>query len=229
MRGIGVTAALGSVVALSFFYWSIGETDQPKVAPASAQATSVVVEKHQETPRKPAEKSPSINPLSSKQEFTDNLAKLSQALKNENLDTEELLHRILNEGYESVEAELSPQLQVQFKDLHKSARALNIQQLHRDGFSTEFFDIHPRMQMPPTIKTRRTDLREIDLPQQVQNFVDLVSESEKVFDEDIQEILSLCRRNRDCVEKSVTSWIDANHLLSERQLQTLESEMENQR
>lgn len=95
--------------------------------------------------------------------------------------------------------------------------------LQADGMSREFFDqTHPgAMQIAPWMQDRISHLERVSHSPEVSRFVSEKSAAHEVTDQDLRDLARLCKRGKDCMEKAVYQWINANHSFSEEQFDYL--------
>jgi len=151
------------------------------------------------------------------------LFQLAGAIDQHGLDAESLIDRAIAEPRADFLESLPDDIQFHFQEVYRVADEMAQHYLEQDGMHS--FDLSAHfVEEPLWIQARKQELAGLELSKEIQMFVDQISEAQEIRDEDVLEIISLCRGQTDCVDKSVQQWIDSNHLLTEGQFDLIEGE-----
>lgn len=86
-----------------------------------------------------------------------------------------------------------------------------------EGVDESFFE-REKATLPPQAASRAEALKHVALQPEVARFVRTKARAQRITDPDVEALLTLCHRQKDCVEASAIAWIDAHHLLTEQQI-----------
>ncbi len=145
-------------------------------------------------------------------ELRASVTELAQLIAKNHLNARKLQEGALEMPQEKFLAGLPEEVRPAYARVLKMVNEAQNSQLARDGKDRSFFtrakDAHA---MPTYVSRHLDDLAGVQLNPQVTDFVAQVGNADLVRDEDIRQLLSLCARRRDCVEKSAASWITKYH------------------
>ncbi len=156
------------------------------------------------------------------QAYNLSLGKLEKMVQSYGLDMRELTKQALANGFDKFTSDLPVPLQVQFKKVNAMARRLQDDFLAQDGMTRE--DIKPlKILKPAWVQNRENKLLTMNLQTTVRKLVETLKQQNDVATKDLGELINLCEKQRDCVEKAVYELINANHMLSPTQYNYIKS------
>lgn len=159
-----------------------------------------------------------------RQKFQESILNLSKVIRQRN-DNPNLLNEqyLLSESQEKFLSQLPPDLKEAYENVFQTSAALQKEILIQDGKSPDYFNSEKEAAPESWIVERAQELDSIELSSEIESFVQDVASSYEVLDEDVLELGRQCQGEQDCIEKSIKIWIDANHLLTEKQFQLAEN------
>lgn len=151
------------------------------------------------------------------------LYSISRELKKENVDLSKLSKLYMElDSREEFLNQLSPKIAMIYQTLFLTVDEINERQAKEAGIK---FTDYQALQMSPALAARAQDLDKVEFDPALEALVYRVADAPSVREEDIQDVLQLCRHQRDCVEASIKVWIDHHHLLSDQQLDWIEQSL----
>lgn len=132
----------------------------------------------------------------------------------------------INERYNLVSVDafyesLPENVRAAYKNLHGKIHDLQDLALEEDGVSKDFFQRAPEP-VPEWLVQHAAYLEKQALPPAVTDFINKKINSAGIEDEEINTLAGLCSRQWDCIQKSATLLIKANHKFSERQFKIID-------
>lgn len=223
MRGV---LLLGLALLLVFAIHENSELELENVAGPRTESASAPrpLKRQPQTPNKPEapQNSPFQNSAQRQEdheerqfqsEYQNQIIRLAR-----NLETNGLSPALLDEP-----SALPPETEVELAQLKGIAHKLTEFYLKKDGKTWD--DIQPLQEtkLSPEHEKHAVYLKSIQVSPQVDSYVESRARAERITTEDVDDLIQICSQERDCIERGVMTWLDANHLLSEEQLSKLEA------
>lgn len=217
--GYGLLFGAGIVIIFSFLAMPRHQSESRDETSVPTIPTSQTLPARLESPPTHSiEVQTSIKP-----QLQQRLVEIDSLMTREHLDKTQILNQILNEGIDSVRRKISAKLKRKLEELKSLIDEQNIETLRADGFNDKLFELNPVLELSQKYQTRNAQLKEYALPLSVRNLVEELSGLDEILDQDLQNLVDACNNRKDCIEKSATLLMDANHIFSDQQISLLEN------
>jgi len=148
-------------------------------------------------------------------------AQLARQIEKYNLSPSNLNQWASELSHTEFMQKLPEEVQKAYRSFEKKIEAIQKMHMAEDGMDPAFFTQY-KIQIPSWIKDHRQALQGVGLPTSVSSFVSDKSHAPELTNQDIRYVLNNCGKgNTTCIEKSFAILIDANHALSEPQLEMI--------
>ncbi len=167
-----------------------------------------------------------ITTLSAKKIVTDAnilepIQDLAAELEKYGLDAEEFQEKA-EEGSDL--SEYPESVLAAWRRVQDSIELMQKKTLEDDGVSEDYLKPISK-QIPTALQDQAKSIDKFELDAEAEAFVRDRSRAQAIRDEDLEELVTVCRSNARCIEKAVKIWLDSNHLLTEQQIQFVERHM----
>jgi hypothetical protein len=159
----------------------------------------------------------SKNKVSSlKEDYQLAIIDLASLIEKKGLDVHKLNQRASNMSKNDFLTSLPSDVRYGYEKFHKIIEKIQDKHLADEGKDRRFFK-KIKQTTPAWVQKREQQLQNIILPLNLEQFVTEKAEDSKITDQDIEVVLDACHQNKDCIEKSIYTWLQSNHLLTKDQ------------
>jgi len=154
------------------------------------------------------------NPIQNfEQEFQKAAMGLVSKIEELKVDPDELDRIVSRHGPKALD-HVPKQLRSYYLEVNKAVDQIRNKIKSDHGMTDHFFTSY-QVHMPQRLKQEHRRLQQVSLPEEALG----LARQDHLSDEDVSFLLNKCgKKNTDCINRSFVTLIDANHLLSDRQL-----------